>query len=320
MIRMGQAKHTCRRSVKLIKARQVKCSWTGNPPVHLGRGAVLPSQIQIFGRICLSGGKKTGCVSRTKARWCQQLIEPSVRIHPGQLGMTVGHLGEIIDGGLAIYLNNLISRHKPSFLNGNSVNIGHAIGSFGDRDDGIVMLKGKGDIAQRAKGHVPIPIAAEKIEEIFVEGIFVLVFTRFDIALNIIESFIQINRGELELGCGRLREISLCRIKLKIQSQLLEGVFSVISLEWNVRETFVGGLSVNISPTRGCNSQNSLIGEGGGEECGGGGNEYRMHRTTPSRLYHSHHWSDCPGIAGKPISKTKKRQEPRQDRTVGFSS
>lgn len=115
------------------------------------------------------------------------------------------------------------------------------------------MLKDKGGVAQRAKGYVTISIVAEKIEEIFVEGIFVLVFTRLDVALNIIESFIQINRGELELGCGRLREISLCRVKLKIQSQLFEGVLGVISLERDVRETSVGGLSVNVSSTSGCN-------------------------------------------------------------------
>lgn len=291
----------------------MRCSWTGgNSPLHLSRGTILPGQIQIFGRICGSGGKNSRVVFPVNARWCQQLIEPGVRIHPGQLWVTVGHLGEIIDGGLAIDLNNLVSRLKTSFPDGDNVNIGHSIGSFTDRDDGIFMLKDKGGVAQRAKRYVTISIVAEKIEKIFVEGIFVLVFTRLDVALNIIESFIQINRGELELGCGRLREISLCRVKLKIQSQLFEGVLGVISLERDVRETSVGGLSVNVSSTSGCNGQNSLT-------RGCGGNEYRILGPTPARLYHSHHWPDCPGIAGKPISKTKKRPEPRQDRTVEFS-
>lgn len=159
-----------------------------NSPLHRGRGTVLPGQNQIFSR--KSSGKNTRTVSPDKARWCQQLIEPGVRIHPGQLGVSVGQLGEIINDGLAINLNNLISRHKAGFMDDNNVDIGHAMGSCGDRNDGIVMLKVKGGVAQRNIVYVPITIAAEKIEEIFLEGVFVLVFTRLDIVLNIIESFI----------------------------------------------------------------------------------------------------------------------------------
>lgn len=173
--------------------------------------------------------------------------------------MCIGHLGEIIDGALAIDLDNLISRLEAIGFGDDDMDIRQTIGSFGNRDDGIVMLKDKGDIAQRSIGYMPISIAAEQVEEIFVEGIFVLVFSGLDVALDIIEGFIQINGIELEFRCWRLREIGLGRVKLKVQPKLLEGVLGVISLEGDINETVVGRFSGYVAIPRSYNFQNGLM-------------------------------------------------------------
>lgn len=102
----------------------------GNAPLHLGRRAVLPRQCQVFVGIDTPGGKETRPVNPAKAKH-QQLIEPRVRIHPGQLRMTIGHLGEVINRVLAIDLNDFSPRLEASRLGVNDVDLGDAIRSLG---------------------------------------------------------------------------------------------------------------------------------------------------------------------------------------------
>lgn len=116
------------------------------------------------------------------------------------------------------------------------------------------MLKDECDVAQWAIRNVPIPITAKQVEEIFVEGILVLVISGIDIILDIINSLIQINRGELELGRRRICEICLGRVKLEVQLQLLNGIYRVILLERDVDETVVRRLGRNIIHTGRCSS------------------------------------------------------------------
>lgn len=130
--------------------------------------------------------------------------------------MTIGHLGEVINRVLAIDLKDFGTRLETIRLGLNDVDLGDAIRSLGHRDDGIVVLKDECNVAQRAIPHVPIPVTAEKVEEISVEGILVLVISGTDIILNIIHGSIQVNRAELELGRRRICEICLGRVKLEI--------------------------------------------------------------------------------------------------------
>lgn len=181
--------------------------------------------------------------------------------------MTVGHLGEVIHGVLAIYLNDLGPGLEASTLGVDGINLGDGTRSQGHRDNTVLVLKDECDITQRAKRHMPISITAEEVEEILVEGILVLVCSGIDVTLDVAEGFIQIDGGEFELGGRRICEICLGRVKLKVQFQLFECIHSVIFLEWDVDETVVRRLSRNGYQTR-CldDRQNNSTGAGDGFE------------------------------------------------------